>query len=96
MFLFGDASFDAGGALVRFIMGMGMLTLYIGLPVWFFYRRAVKKKQKEEYERKLLLQNPEAWERVQRLESEKAERNRDRTAGAAKAGLGLALRLLKK
>ena len=96
MFLFGDANVDVGEVLVRFIMGMGMLTLYIGLPVWFFYRCATKKKEKQEYERKLLLQNPEAWERVQRLEAEKAERNRDRTAGAAKAGLGLALRLLKK
>ena len=72
------------------------LAFYVGIPVAIFKYRAARRKEKEEYERKLLLDNPEAWERIKRLERETAEKNKDRAAGAAKAGIGLALRLLKK
>jgi len=75
---------------------LSALAFYIGIPALILWFRAAKRREKEEYERKLLLQNPEAWERVKRLEREAAEKNKDRAAGAAKAGIGVALRLLKK
>jgi hypothetical protein len=83
-------------ALGKLVVGLGTLAFYVGLPTWFFCWRAAKKKEKEEYERKLLLQNPEAWERVKRLQGEKDEKRQARTTAAAKTGLNLAMRFLKK
>jgi cbb3-type cytochrome oxidase subunit 3 len=69
------------------------VVVYGGIAALIYMYRADKQKRKEEYEQKLLLQNPDAWERVKRMEMEKAEKNKDRAAGAAKTGIGLALRL---
>jgi hypothetical protein len=58
--------------------------------------RSLEAEAKKRSNQKLLEQNPEAWAMQKRLEMEQEERKRGQLGSAAKTGLGIAMRFLKK
>jgi hypothetical protein len=69
---------------------------WIGIPAVILWFRAKRRREKDEYERKLLLENPQGWERYRQVEGEKEKQKREWMEGAAQKGIGIALQLLKK
>jgi hypothetical protein len=73
------------------------LLVFYGLLIWgivYLCRRG--KQRKREWEEKLLRESPESWERMKRLEMEKAERNKESLGKAGMVGIQIASKLLKK
>jgi hypothetical protein len=75
---------------------LGAAAFYIGIAAVILWFRAKKRREKDENERKLLLQNPEAWEKLRQAEGQKEKEKREWMGKAAQTGIGIALQLLKK
>ena len=75
---------------------LGAIVFYVVLAAVIFWFRAQKRREKDENERKLLLENPDAWEKLRQAEGQKEKEKREWMGKAAQTGIGIALQLLKK
>jgi hypothetical protein len=75
---------------------LGAVVFYAALAAVIIWYRGKRRREKDEYERKLLLENREAWERYREAEGAKEKQKKEWMEGAAKTGIGIAMQILKK